>query len=97
MSHTATSNLVLPLLAVIGTSVRGIDQLGGSQMLVLSTTFAISLGMSLPISSPPNALAHATGEVKIKEMAKSGIAIGLIGLVLTIIVMSILNMLNYFS
>jgi solute carrier family 13 (sodium-dependent dicarboxylate transporter), member 2/3/5 len=97
MSHTATSNLVLPLLAVLGTTVRGLAELGGSQMLVLSTTFAISLGMSLPISSPPNALAHSTGEFSTKDLAKSGVTIGLVGLVLTAITMSLLNMLNYFS
>lgn len=97
MSHTATSNLVLPLLAVVGTSVSGLADIGGSQMLVLSTTFAISLGMSLPISSPPNALAHATGEIQIKDLAKSGVTIGLVGLILMTIMISLLNMLNFFS
>jgi solute carrier family 13 (sodium-dependent dicarboxylate transporter), member 2/3/5 len=91
MSHTATSNLVLPLLAVIGSSVKGLEQLGGSQVLVLSTVFAISLGMSLPISSPPNALAHSTGEFQTKDLAKSGLAIGLIGLVITVVMIFILN------
>jgi sodium-dependent dicarboxylate transporter 2/3/5 len=97
MSHTATSNLVLPLLAVLGTTVSGLSEIGGSQMLVLSTTFAISLGMALPISSPPNALAHATGEVQIKDLAKSAITIGIVGLILMTIMTSILNMLNFFS
>jgi solute carrier family 13 (sodium-dependent dicarboxylate transporter), member 2/3/5 len=97
MSHTATSNLVLPLLAVLGTTVKSLADIGGSQMLVLSTTFAISLGMSLPISSPPNALAHSTGEFKTADLAKSGITIGLMGLIATGVTMSLLNALNYFS
>jgi solute carrier family 13 (sodium-dependent dicarboxylate transporter), member 2/3/5 len=97
MSHTATSNLILPLLAVVGTSVKGLDALGGSQMLLLATTFAISLGMSLPISSPPNALAHSTGEFKTGDLAKPGVLIGLIGLVMTAILMSVLSLLKYFS
>jgi solute carrier family 13 (sodium-dependent dicarboxylate transporter), member 2/3/5 len=97
MSHTATSNLVLPLLAVLGSTVNGLTDVGGSQMLVLCTTFAISLGMSLPISSPPNALAHATGEFQTSELARAGIVIGVIGLILTMVTMTLLNMLNYFS
>ncbi len=97
MSHTATSNLVLPMLAVLGTSISGIADIGGSQMLVLGTTFTISLGMALPISSPPNALAHATGEVQTKELAKAGSTIGIVGLVITVIMITLLNMLNLFS
>jgi solute carrier family 13 (sodium-dependent dicarboxylate transporter), member 2/3/5 len=97
MSHTATSNLVLPLLAALGTTVAGLDQIGGSKGLVLATTFAISMGMSLPISSPPNALAHATGEFQTKDLAKSGIVIGIVGLIVTFITMMLLNMLNFFA
>jgi solute carrier family 13 (sodium-dependent dicarboxylate transporter), member 2/3/5 len=97
MSHTATSNLILPLLAVLGTTVQGLEVIGGSKLLVLATTFAISLGMSLPISSPPNALAHATGAFKTKDLAKSGLAIGVVGLVLTAITMWVLKILNFFS
>jgi sodium-dependent dicarboxylate transporter 2/3/5 len=47
--------------------------------------------MSLPISSPPNALAHSTGEFQTKDLAKSGLAIGLIGLVITVVMIFILN------
>jgi solute carrier family 13 (sodium-dependent dicarboxylate transporter), member 2/3/5 len=96
MSHTATSNLILPLLAVLGTTVKGLDGLGGSKMLVLATTFALSMGMCLPISSPPNALAHATGDLKTKDMAKSGLVIGITGVIFTVATMALLNMLNYF-
>ncbi|HOG68016.1 MAG TPA: anion permease, partial [Fibrobacteraceae bacterium] len=52
--------------------------------------FASSLGMSLPISTPPNALAHATGFVDTKGMAKVGIVLGIIGLVLTYVMMYLL-------
>ena len=38
--------------------------------------------MALPISTPPNAIAHSTGLVKQNEMMKIGIVMGIIGLVL---------------
>ena len=38
--------------------------------------------MMFPISTPPNAIAASTGLVKTKDMAKVGIIIGVIGLVL---------------
>ena len=38
--------------------------------------------MILPISTPPNALAHATGMIEQKDMVKTGVIMGIIGLVL---------------
>lgn len=37
---------------------------------------ACSLGMSLPISTPPNAIAYATGEISVKQMALLGLVVG---------------------
>lgn len=38
-----------------------------------------SLAMTLPISTPPNAIACATGLVKTKDMVKVGVAVGIVG------------------
>jgi sodium-dependent dicarboxylate transporter 2/3/5 len=38
--------------------------------------------MALPISTPPNAMAYATGMVDNRQMLKSGSIVGVIGLVL---------------
>ncbi len=97
MSHTATANLVLPLLATIGTTISGLELIGGSQLMIIGTTMCISLGMSLPISSPPNALANATGEIKTNEMAKVGVFVGLIGLLVVTVVITILKITNFLS
>ena len=43
--------------------------------------------MALPISTPPNAIAYATGEVSTGQMATVGGAIGVLGLVLLTVVM----------
>lgn len=91
MSHTATASLLIPIIAAVGTSLgSALDPLGGVTALLVSVAFASSLGMSLPISTPPNALAHATGFVDTHGMAKMGVIVGLLGMVLTYIMMYLL-------
>ncbi|SEG15966.1 SLC13 family permease [Vibrio hangzhouensis] len=83
MSHTATANLLMPIMAALGTSMASLTPLGGEITLILVVTFAASLGMSLPISTPPNALAHATGHVQSSQMAKVGVVLGIVGVLLS--------------
>ena len=98
MSHTATASLLAPIIAVVGVNVgASLDSLGGVTALLVSVAFASSLGMSLPISTPPNALAHATGMVDTKGMAKTGVTIGIVGVILTYAMMILLAHLNVFS
>lgn len=90
-SHTATANLVLPIAASVGAALPGLVPLGGEKMLVLTVTLACSLAMPLPISTPPNAMAYATGMVQSQQMARVGILVGLIGLVGVFALMSVLH------
>ncbi|MGL5728518.1 MAG: SLC13 family permease, partial [Plesiomonas sp.] len=87
MSHTATANLLLPLMAALAGSVSGLNEV----TLILGVTFAASLGMALPISTPPNALAHATGMVESSQMAKTGVWLGIIGVVLSLLMLLLLT------
>lgn len=87
MSHTATANLLLPLVAALAAALPGLAAFGGQQALILAVTFAASLGMSLPISTPPNALAHASGMTSSRDMAKVGVIIGLGGLLLAFVML----------
>ena len=96
MSHTATANLLLPIIAVVATGIVGLESLGGKQALIIAVAFAASLGMSLPISTPPNALSHATGFIETKDMAKIGASIGIIGLALTFFMIFFLTKINFF-
>ncbi len=83
ISHTATAALLLPILALAGGSMgAALDPVGGISTLLIGVAFGSSLGMILPISTPPNALAHATGLIKQSEMMKVGIIMGVIGLAL---------------
>lgn len=78
MSNTATANLLLPLITTLGASMHGLIPYGGEMVLILAVRLATSLGMSLPISTPPNALAYALGHIDTKQMAKVGIILGLL-------------------
>ena len=88
ISNTATAALLVPILAVVckgmGESLAGI---GGTPTVLIGIAIAASTAMCLPISTPPNAIAHSTGLVHQNEMMKIGLAIGVIGLVLGYIVL----------
>lgn len=95
MSNTATANLLMPIMATLGVSMSSLIPLGGEVTLLLVITFASSLGMSLPISTPPNALAHATGHIKTKDMAKVGVIVGVSGILLSFVMVWILNLVGH--
>lgn len=95
MSHTATANLLMPIMAALGASMTSLAPLGGEVTMILVVTFAASLGMSLPISTPPNALAHATGHVQSQQMVKVGATLGIVGALLSFVMVWILHSLGH--
>ena len=58
------------------------NALGGIPSLIIGVAICASLAMCLPVSTPPNALAHSTGMITTKQMAVVGIIIGAVGLLL---------------
>jgi sodium-dependent dicarboxylate transporter 2/3/5 len=96
MSNTATANLLLPVMATMAVAVP-MDGIGGPVVLLLAVTLAASLPMVLPISTPPNAMAYATGWVHTPQMFKSGLLIGLTGLILMAGMMLLLKTLGFFA
>ncbi len=83
MSHSATANLLVP----IGISIASSDTVKINPALAaVFIAIGSSLAMALPISTPPNAIAMSTGAVRTRDMAISGIIIGLIGWALFVFV-----------
>jgi sodium-dependent dicarboxylate transporter 2/3/5 len=83
MSNSASANLLVPLgISLTLSSAIDLDP------LVIGFTIAIgaSLAMALPISTPTNAVAYSSGLIKTGDMAKTGIIIGVIGLLLYLFV-----------
>jgi len=83
ISHSAASNLLIPLAMGLAGGIEGLEPVTIAVVLAL----ACSLGMSLPISTPPNAIAYATGEVSTADMARVGIVIGVAGTTVLVLVM----------
>ena len=97
MSHTSTASLLVPIFIVVAVSCQeNLAPLGGVTSLMVAVAFASSLGMCLPISTPPNALAHATGYTDTRGMAITGIVMGIGGLVLSWVMMFGLSKVNFF-
>lgn len=83
ISNTATASLLVPILAVVGAAtLENLAPFGGVAPLLIGLALSASLAMILPISTPPNALAHATGMVKQKDMMRVGLIVGLVGFVI---------------
>ena len=75
----------MPILIVVGKAMIGNPQfeaLGGVPAMIVGVAICASLAMCLPVSTPPNALAHSTGMITTRQMATIGIILGAIGLVL---------------
>ena len=98
MSHTSTATLLVPILCAVGIACQdNLVGLGGVTALLVSVAFASSLGMSLPISTPPNALAHATGYTDTRGMAITGVVMGILGLIVSWIMMIFLAKIAFFG
>ena len=99
MSHTATASLLVPILGGVASAMlsQGTMDNAGAVALLVAVAFASSLGMALPISTPPNAMAYATGHVEQKGMAISGTILCIIGLALTILMMVGLGAIGFFG
>ena len=94
ISHTATASLLVPILAAVGASAAvsaNLAPLGGVSTLLIGVAIGSSLGMVLPISTPPNAIAAATGMIEQKEMVKTGLIMGVIGLVVGYVMLIVLG------
>ncbi len=83
ISNSATAALLMPILAIVCTAMGDkLAPIGGTGTVLIGVAIAASSAMILPISTPPNALAFATGYVKQSEMSKIGVIMGIISMVL---------------
>ncbi len=83
LSNTVTATLLMPLVISLHTS----GVMGDSFNLLITgivIAVACSLAMALPISTPPNAIAMSTGIIRTKDMAKVGVIIGAVGVMLVL-------------
>ena len=90
ISNSATAALLIPILIVVANGMADPEAannaqflaLGGTQAMIVFIAMCASIAMLFPISTPPNAIASATGMVETKDMTRIGLIIGLVGFVL---------------
>ena len=83
IANSSAANLLVPILAVVGTAMsEQLAAFGGVTTLLVCVAASTSFAMLLPISTPPNAIACSTGLIQTKDMAKVGLIIGLVGIAL---------------
>ncbi len=76
-SNTATTALLMPVLAAVAISVR-IDPL----WLMVPAAMSASCAFMLPVATAPNAVIFGTGEIPIQKMVREGLFLNLIGAVI---------------
>ena len=70
MSHTATAIVLVPM--VMAMNIQRPDH------MVILTALACSFAMAMPVSTPPNAIAFATGKIPVSALIRSGAMVSLI-------------------
>ena len=81
IANSSAANLLVPILAVVGTAMsEQLGAFGGVTTLLVCVAASTSFAMLLPISTPPNAIACSTGLIQTKDMTKVGLIVGLVGI-----------------
>lgn len=88
ISNTAAAAMLMPIMVVVGTDIEhNLTDMGGIIVLLVGVGLSASYAMALPISTPPNGIAYATGKVTTKQMALVGVIVGLFSLALTYLIL----------
>ncbi len=82
VSHTVSATLLVPIaIALVLPAAGGV---AASLIIPIATIgIIVSYSMVLPISTPPNAIAMATGMIETKDLAKAGMLVGVVGFAFT--------------
>lgn len=76
-SNTATTEMILPILAGIAISTKT-----NPLLFMLPATLSASMAFMLPVATPPNAIVFVTGRITVFQMAKTGLLLNLIGAII---------------
>jgi sodium-dependent dicarboxylate transporter 2/3/5 len=76
-SNTATTEMLLPVLAGIGIA-GNVNPL----LFMLPATLSASMAFMLPVATPPNAIIFGTNRIRMIDMAKTGFVLNIAGAVI---------------
>jgi len=80
-SNTATTAMLMPILAGVAVGI-GVHPFG----LMIAGATAASFAFMLPVATPPNAIVFGSGYITLPQMAKIGVGLNVIGIVLITLV-----------
>jgi sodium-dependent dicarboxylate transporter 2/3/5 len=84
-SNTAVAAMAMPIAAALA---PGLGEPALALMLVAA--LAASAGFALPVATPPNAIVFGSGQVGIRQMAKAGVVLDLVAVVVVVLAVTIL-------
>lgn len=76
-SNTATSTMLMPIMASLAVAIS-VHPFG----LMIAAAIACSFAFMLPVATPPNAVVFGSGHVTIPQMARAGLGLNIIGVVI---------------
>lgn len=85
-SNLAVATMVMPIAAALG---RTVGQ--PPVILMLVAGFAASTGFMLPIATPPNTIVFGSGMVTAKQMARAGILLDIVAVLVIVAIVSLLG------
>lgn len=86
MSNTAATNILLPIVIAVSSSFG--EHL--SAFAVITVALCASFAMTLPVSTPPNAIMYSSGKLESKDFIKIGITVGIFAPIVAIAWLKIL-------
>ncbi|AGB38329.1 SLC13 family permease [Natronococcus occultus] len=76
-SNTATTAMLMPILAGVAVGI-GVHPYG----LMIAGATAASFAFMLPVATPPNAIVFGSGYISLPQMARVGVGLNVIGIIL---------------
>lgn len=80
ISNTATTEMILPILASISVALEM-----NPLLLMITATLSASMAFMLPVATPPNAVVFGSGRIRVPQMVRTGIILNFIGVAIVII------------
>jgi sodium-dependent dicarboxylate transporter 2/3/5 len=73
-SNTATTQMILPIVAAVSVAIHTHPLL-----LMIPATLSASCAFMMPVATPPNAIVFGSGKLRIRDMARAGLVLNLVG------------------
>jgi sodium-dependent dicarboxylate transporter 2/3/5 len=84
-SNLAVAAMMMPICVALA---KTLDQ--PPIVLMLVAGFAASTGFMLPVATPPNAIVFGSGLISVRQMAKAGVLLDIVSVIVVVAVLSLL-------